>query len=283
MQKIRFSLKPFANVLTCLSWSGIVMFMLLLSSSACNNNYQRAKEDKQQYNMPITKIPEEEVVVEEAEDIEIMLDMEVIEEFDGEQADIMFLEAPNEIMLEEIQPDLKITIPEEFNTEEYDRIYENGFKKVWQHPISTFSIDVDNASYSNVRRYLTQWHQLPPPDAVRIEEMINYFSYDYPQPPGEHPFAFVTEVGVCPWNPQNKLLHIGIQGKSLNYENLKPSNLVFLMDVSGSMDEANKLPLVKQSFRLLLDALQPTDQVAIVVYAGAAGLVLPMISNLPQP
>ncbi|MEM8969960.1 MAG: VWA domain-containing protein [Bacteroidota bacterium] len=173
---------------------------------------------------------------------------------------------------------LDMAIPEEaprFNTEEYDRIYENDFVAVWDNPLSTFSIDVDNASYSNVRRFLTQYHELPPPDAVRIEELINYFSYDYPQPRGEHPFALVTEVAQCPWNPEHQLLHLGIQGKSLDYEQLSPSNLVFLVDVSGSMDELNKLPLVQKSLRLLINALQPTDRVAMVVYAGAAGLVLP--------
>ncbi len=173
---------------------------------------------------------------------------------------------------------LDMAIPEEaprFNTEEYDRIYENDFVAVWDNPLSTFSIDVDNASYSNVRRFLTQYHELPPPDAVRIEELINYFSYDYPQPRGEHPFALVTEVAQCPWNPEHQLLHLGIQGKSLDYEQLSPSNLVFLVDVSGSMDEPNKLPLVQKSLRLLINALQPTDRVAMVVYAGAAGLVLP--------
>ena len=149
---------------------------------------------------------------------------------------------------------LDMAIPEEaprFNTEEYDRIYENDFVAVWDNPLSTFSIDVDNASYSNVRRFLTQYHELPPPDAVRIEELINYFSYDYPQPRGEHPFALVTEVAQCPWNPEHQLLHLGIQGKSLDYEQLSPSNLVFLVDVSGSMDEPNKLPLVQKSLRLI--------------------------------
>jgi len=161
-----------------------------------------------------------------------------------------------------------------FNTEEYDKIVENEFKDAKQNPLSTFSIDVDNASYSNVRRYLTD-SQLPPANAVRIEEMINYFDYEYPDATGEHPFSFITEIGECPWNKENKLIHIGIQGKKLDYNTLKPCNLVFLIDASGSMEDNNKLPLLKKSLRMLLDNLNDRDRVAIVAYAGAAGLVLP--------
>lgn len=163
------------------------------------------------------------------------------------------------------------------NTEEYNHIYENSFQEVMQNPLSTFSIDVDKASYSNVRRYLNDG-QLPPADAVRIEEMINYFHYDYPQPAGEHPFSIYKEVAPCPWEKDHLLVHIGLQGKSINYEDLKPCNLVFLIDVSGSMDEPNKLPLVKKSLSMMLEHLNPEDKVAIVVYAGAAGLVLPSTS-----
>lgn len=162
-----------------------------------------------------------------------------------------------------------------YNTEDYDYIRENAFKDVVNSPLSTLSIDVDNAAYSNVRRYITQHQTLPPADAVRIEEMINYFSYDYPQPGNEHPFSITTEISYCPWNQENQLIHIGIQGRELDYENLKPSNLVFLIDVSGSMSDHNKLPLLKKSFELLVNNLDKNDRVAIVVYAGAAGLVLP--------
>ena len=163
------------------------------------------------------------------------------------------------------------------NTEEYDRIYENSFKDVQQNPLSTFSIDVDKASYSNIRRFLENG-ELPPRDAVRIEEMINYFSYHYAQPDDEHPFAIHTEIGNCPWNKEHSLIKIGLQGKTLDYEHLKPSNLVFLIDVSGSMEDANKLPLVKKSLKMMLENLQPTDRIALVVYAGAAGVVLPSTS-----
>lgn len=162
----------------------------------------------------------------------------------------------------------------EFNTENYHRIYENPFLAVQQNPLSTFSIDVDAASYSNMRRFLTD-SEMPPRDAVRIEEMINYFNYDYPQPTGNRPFSITTEVAAAPWQPEHRLVHIGLQGKSMPAETLPPSNLVFLMDVSGSMGMPDKMPLLKSAFRLLTDHLRPQDRVAIVVYAGAAGVVLP--------
>lgn len=165
-------------------------------------------------------------------------------------------------------------IVEDYNTEEYDLISENSFKNAKDNPVSTFSIDVDKASYSNIRRFLNSG-QKPIKDAVRIEEMINYFDYDYPDPQGEHPFSIYTEYSDCPWNKSNRLLHIGIQGKRLDYNDFKPSNFVFLIDVSGSMSPQNKLPLLKQSFIKLLDTLGRNDKVSIVVYAGAAGLVLP--------
>lgn len=161
-----------------------------------------------------------------------------------------------------------------FNTEAYDAINENGFKKVIGNPLSTFSIDVDNASYSNIRRFIS-YGQTPPKDAVRIEEMINYFDYTYPQPVGDVPFSMNTEISDCPWNKNSKLVMVGLQGKDIDYSETNPSNLVFLIDVSGSMDEENKLPLVKQSLSYLIDNLNAGDKVAMVVYAGAAGCVLP--------
>ena len=161
-----------------------------------------------------------------------------------------------------------------FHTEEYDRIYENQFLEVMHNPLSTFSIDVDAASYSNTRRFLNQG-QFPPPDAVRIEEFINYFNYDYPQPTDEYPFSITTEISECPWALEHRLLHIGLQGKKIPFKDLKPNNIVFLLDVSGSMDTPLKLPLLKSAFRLLVDQLRPEDRVAIVVYAGRAGLILP--------
>ncbi|MGZ8554070.1 MAG: YfbK domain-containing protein [Chitinophagaceae bacterium] len=162
---------------------------------------------------------------------------------------------------------------EDFNTEGYDYINENKFLKAADNPLSTFSIDVDAASYSNVRRYLNQG-QLPPTGAVRIEEMINYFHYEYPQPKNEQPFSINTEISAASWNKDHKLVLIGLQGKKIPTANLPASNLVFLIDVSGSMGTPNKLPLVKASMKMLVDQLREQDKVAIVVYAGAAGLVL---------
>lgn len=165
-----------------------------------------------------------------------------------------------------------------FNREGYDGIVENRFLQAINTPLSTFSIDVDAASYSNVRRILNSGN-LPPAGAVRIEEMINYFTYDYPQPTAEHPFSINTEISACPWNNQHKLVSIGLQGKKISTERLPPANLVFLIDVSGSMMDPNKLPLVKQSMKLLADNIRDEDKVAIVVYAGNAGLVLPSTSG----
>ncbi len=160
-----------------------------------------------------------------------------------------------------------------FNTEGYSTIHENGYKDVLHNPLSTFSIDVDRASYSNVRRFINHG-QKPPVDAVRIEEMINYFNYGYPEPGDEHPFSVFTEIAGCPWNNDHYLMHIGLKGESIDRENLPPSNLVFLLDVSGSMNSPDKLPLLKSAFRLLVNELRPEDRVSIVVYAGAAGVVL---------
>lgn len=167
---------------------------------------------------------------------------------------------------------------ENFNTEDYDNITENGFHKVINDPLSTFSIDVDAASYSNVRRFLIGG-QLPPAGAVRTEELINYFKYNYPQPTDKHPFSITTEMSACPWNNDHKLVMIGLQGKNILVENLPPSNLVFLIDVSGSMMSENKLPLVKSSLKMLTDQLREKDNISIVVYAGSAGLVLPSTSG----
>jgi Ca-activated chloride channel family protein len=160
----------------------------------------------------------------------------------------------------------------EMNTENYAHLADNPFLLVANQPLSTFSIDVDTASYSNSRRFLAQG-ALPPKDAIRIEEWVNYFHYDYPQPTGNAPFAVSTEVTSCPWNAQHKLVRIGIKGKELREENVPARNLVFLLDVSGSMMSADKLPLV------MTDSLRPQDSIAIVVYAGNSGLVLPATSG----
>ena len=161
----------------------------------------------------------------------------------------------------------------DYNTEGYATIHENGYKEVAKDPLSTFSVDVDRASYSNIRRFLNSG-QMPPVDAVRIEEMLNYFSYDYKAPTDEHPFAVHHEMAVCPWNNQHYLMKIGLKGREISNDKLPPSNLVFLLDVSGSMNTANKLPLLKSAFNLLVSQLRPSDMVSIVVYAGASGCVL---------
>jgi Ca-activated chloride channel family protein len=170
------------------------------------------------------------------------------------------------------------SITVENNQEDYDSFVENAFESPKTAPLSTFSIDVDNASYTNVRRFINNGQKVPK-DAVRVEEMINFFKYNYPQPKEQHPFSINTELSDSPWNPENKILKIGLQGKNIPTEDLPASNLVFLIDVSGSMYSANKLPLLKQSVKILVNELRSEDKVAIVVYAGAAGLVLPPTSG----
>jgi len=161
---------------------------------------------------------------------------------------------------------------------EYARIEEHGFVETQKERIATFAIDVDRASYANVRRYLRDG-MVPPPDAVRIEEMVNYFTYSYPQPADDAPFSITTEVAGCPWNPEHRLLRVGVQGRDLEQWRMAPNNLVFLIDVSGSMSEPGKLALIKQAFAVLVDQLRAEDRISIVVYAGAAGLVLPPVSG----
>lgn len=164
-------------------------------------------------------------------------------------------------------------MPPVFNTEEYGHNYDNSYQDVAKMPLSTFSIDVDTAAYSNVRRHINGGG-LPPADAVRTEELINYFTYDYPQPSGEHPFSVTTEVQTCPWQPQHKLVMLNLQGKNISADDMPPGNLVFLIDVSGSMGQPNKLPLLKTAFKMLVKQLRAQDNVAIVVYAGSAGVIL---------
>ncbi|WP_264565508.1 vWA domain-containing protein [Flavobacterium sp. N3904] len=170
------------------------------------------------------------------------------------------------------------TYPVETNNESYAEVEENPFESPKTAPLSTFSIDVDNASYTNIRRFINNGQKVPT-DAVRVEEMVNFFKYSYPQPKDSNPFSINTEYSACPWNENHKLLKIGLQGKNIPMTNLPTSNLVFLIDVSGSMDEENKLPLLKESMRILVEELRPKDKVSIVVYAGSAGVVLPPTSG----
>jgi Ca-activated chloride channel family protein len=182
----------------------------------------------------------------------------------------------NELRLQsgiKLEPE-KANIAEMYQSEDYNRLIENPFTSPRVSPLSTFSIDVDNASYSNIRRFINLGQEVPE-DAVRVEEMINYFRYDYPEPAGEHPFSVYPELSEAPWNPGHQLLRLGLKAKNIPDADLPAMNLVLLIDVSGSMNEPNKLPLLKSSMKVLVDQLRPADLVAIVVYAGAAGLVLP--------
>lgn len=176
--------------------------------------------------------------------------------------------APSGAVYNYVNPTTDVVANEEYNT-----IKDNTFINAKKDPLSTFSIDVDKASYSNIRRFITGG-SLPPADAVRVEELINYFSYTYPQPKKDQPFSISTQYVECPWNTAHQLIHVGIQGKEINTEKMPDNNLVFLLDVSGSMNDANKLPLLKSGLRLLVNQLREQDLVSIVVYAGAAGIAL---------
>ena len=162
---------------------------------------------------------------------------------------------------------------QDFNTATYDKVEENPFLPAATNPLSTFSIDVDTASYSNVRRFINSG-SLPPKDAVRVEEMINYFAYDYREPEGDKPFSIDLDATSCPWEPTHRLVRIGLKGREVANEKRPASNLVFLLDVSGSMMPAERLPLVKQAMRLLVDKLSEKDRVPIVIYPGGSALVL---------
>ncbi len=220
-------------------------------SSKSHENYSMVSSSKVPNRRNSNLLPAPSVISEKRKKREINIGYDIVEIKDDEY--------PNR---------------EPFSTENYGKIEENKFKNTKQAPLSTFSIDVDAASYSNLRRFI-EGGQIPPIDAVRIEEMINYFDYDYPQPKGNVPFSINTEVGECPWEPKHRLVHIGLQGKDIPTAELPASNLVFLIDVSGSMGEPNKLPLLKSSFKLLVANLRAIDKIALVVYAGAAGVVLP--------
>ncbi len=165
-----------------------------------------------------------------------------------------------------------------FSDEEYSSFSENKFESARENPLSTFSIDVDTDSYSNFRRMINQG-QLPPKDAIRTEEMVNYFKYDYPEPFGNDPVSITTEIGSSPWNPSYRLVKIGLKAKEIKTGNLPASNFVFLIDTSGSMEGAEKLDLVKSSLNLLVNNLRPSDRISIVTYSGNAGLVLPSTSG----
>ncbi|EAY26038.1 vWA domain-containing protein [Microscilla marina] len=239
------------NDLIPLQWGkrALIAFSLLLVLYACNSHQEKTTEGGNIDNIqttPTTKRNQKGKSAAAAKD----------------QADA----ETNTIALEEDVSPPKIKEKKPAN--------ENTFLSVKTAPLSTFSIDVDNASYSRARKSINNG-QLPSTSSVRLEEFINYFNYQYKQPEGQHPFSVNTEVAKCPWNPKNHLVHIGLQGKRLDSRKLKLSNLVFLIDVSGSMSAPDKLPLLRKAFKMLVNNLGEEDRVAIVVYAGNAGLVLP--------
>lgn len=249
--------------------------------------------DTKQLNVYIKKNETTKLKVNLIKSVVIFDDLEVMEEEVEEDATfcIAYREAKKDKCMEKsmgaaapvsMQFAVADMVYEEGNTEEYDYISENGFKDAISDPLSTFSVDVDRASYSNVRRFLSQ-NQKPYKDAVRIEELINYFDYDYPQPKNKIPFSVTIEGNTCPWNSAHQLVLVGLKGENINEKDIPPSNLVFLIDVSGSMGSENKLPLLKQAFKYLVEQLRPEDKVAIVVYAGAAGLVLESTPGTNKP
>ena len=260
----------------------LTLILLFIGLSACNNSTRTYRDTGALPPPPvIQEIPEEEITEEEPEfmDLSVTEDMEV-EPPRASGPPPPPPPPPPPTPLTEQNPNLDgnwASEPEpkpKWNTEDYAHLPENNFQEVLNHPLSTFSVDVDRASYANVRRFLRN-NQWPAPGAVRIEEMINYFDYNYPEPQGDVPFSVHTEIADCPWNKQNQLLRIGLKGRSIPANQIPASNLVFLLDVSGSMEMPNKLPLLKRAFRLLSQQLRAEDRVAIVVYAGASGLVLP--------
>lgn len=169
--------------------------------------------------------------------------------------------------------------PDETSGETYNEIVENKFVEVSEQAVSTFSIDADGGSYANMRRYLTDYGQIPPKDAIRVEEFINYFNYQYDDPTDEHPVKLNGEVSICPWSAGHKLIRIGIKGKTIKKENYPASNIVLLIDVSGSMSSSDKLGILQQSFKLMVDELTENDKIAIVTYAGSDKIVLDATSG----
>ncbi len=191
-------------------------------------------------------------------------------------AELMLLVEPRVVTYDQEQPEADEGRGPGEGGEKYDHLVENPFRRVVDHPFSTFSIDVDTASYSKVRQYLFEYNRLPRPDAVRIEELLNYFPYEYQPPAAEQSEPFATHIATseCPWNNGHRLARVALKGRVMENEVRPSSNLVFLIDSSGSMNKPNKLPLLKRGLQLMLQQLGPDDRVAIVVYAGSAGLVL---------
>ncbi len=274
---------PRKSWLATLAWSGGSAAVLLLLAAIMVPNFQRfsGKSSPERIAMMQKRQQEREVLLAES-----MVAKEASQRTRPGSAPLMDLNAKNELYQAKsygavagsggqmigFHPD------HAHNTESYKPINDNAFKSVSNDPLSTFSIDVDTASYANMRRFLASG-QLPPPDAVRIEEMLNYFKYNYPNPDKGQPFSVSTEAMRAPWNNKHALVRIGLKGYETPMAERKAANLVFLIDVSGSMNSPEKLPLVQLSLKMLTEQLRPQDRVAIVTYAGNSGLVLPSTSG----
>ncbi|MBO6575908.1 MAG: VWA domain-containing protein [Rhodothermales bacterium] len=255
--------------------AGLLAGILFIGCAAPRSAQEAAPEEEPEATVEVP-VPEANAP-DEREDIATGLQLdEIVVNYERavKAGHAMAIQATQQIA----RPPLRAGWDPDFSTEDYTRIRENGFLNVTDDPLSTFSIDVDAASYSNVRRFIRDGIA-PPRDAVRIEEMINYFSYDYPNPEAGKPFSTVMEVGPAPWNAEHQLLHVGLKGAPIDLVGRPASNLVFLLDVSGSMNQQSKLPLLKKAFRMLTAELGENDRVSIVVYAGAAGMVLPPTSG----
>ncbi len=269
----------------------IALFASLVIISSCTNakkNYIKTNSD--QSNRPVEEVEQwqikksddkkniNEVSVKEQEVDDIAVMAKPAPSVVGKIKSNFYAKVPSKVRRGVVEsqsinePEYKVQ-KQDSNTEEYDSITENLFLETIKNPLSTFSIDVDTASYSNIRRYINN-KQLPPKDSVRIEEMINYFTYNYPNPESDNPFSVNLEMTDSPWNNQNKVVKIGIQGKKISTKKMPPANIVFLIDTSGSMEDENKLPLLKSAYKLLVEQLREEDKVSIVAYAGSAGVIL---------
>ncbi len=254
----------------------IYAVVILLSLVSCTSSPQHQEKEKLSTSVPSIATPLETDETQPQADTVTIAKIEghrLFSDTTSQKFKAKKIMAAPASLLEQTSREVRSMVSWSNSRESYNSLQENDFTNTVSDPLSTFSVDVDTASYANIRRWIKNG-QLPPVGAVRLEEMINYFSYDYPLPK-DQPLAIVTELGPCPWEPNNKLIRIGIQAKKLNKETIPPSNLVFLIDVSGSMNQPNKLPLLKKSMLLLTDQLGPDDRVSIVVYAGSDRIVLP--------
>ena len=263
-----------------------IAILLALTIFSCGTNKPKEKEDtaeahkieKVTQNAPVeeNKIISENASKDKTEVLFVPPAISTDEQVGYAPPVAICFEEPATIQVSKMQ--ISVADADQMNDEEYSQFAENKFQLAKTEPLSTFSVDVDAASYSNMRRFINRG-SLPEKDAIRVEELVNYFSYNYSEPTGTDPVKISTEVGVCPWDSQNRLVKIGLKARNIAGDNLPASNFVFLIDVSGSMHGATRLDLVKSSLKLLVNNLREKDRVAIVVYAGAAGEVLPSTSG----